>query len=231
MPNLEDRLRPGLTGASYVARSARLLWSELGVLLLATLGALLIATPWLAVVSLDVGGLGPLTCALFGAPAWAALIGVAATAARGECIGIGTMLHAIRREYRHAVALGAATAGFAWAFERAAAGTGDRGGLLILALAAASAATLVVLVIDLYAFPLLALHQTPLRQTVRLALVLAVAAPGATLGLLAAGALACVALAQLGPGTLLLTLPVLAVLHVTNTLLQLERLQPHTEEI
>ena len=126
--------------------------------------------------------------------------------------------------------LGAATAGFAWAFERAIAATGDGGAVLVPVLACASAATCVILAIDVYAFSLLALHDLPLRATVRASLALAVAAPGATLGLLAVGVLAYVGLARLGPGTLLLSLPVLAVLHVNNTLLQLERLQLATEE-
>ena len=93
------------------------------------------------------------------------------------------------------------------AFERMLAGTGDHSVVLIPVLAVTSAATFVVLAIDVYAFPLLALQDAPVRDTVRAALALAAAAPGPTLGLLAAGALASLALAWLGPGTLLLSLP------------------------
>jgi uncharacterized membrane protein YesL len=220
----------GLSASSYLGHSARVLWSDLGTLVPATLGALVIATPWLAVVSLSVEPLGPLTCALFGAPAWTGLVAVAARAVRGEDAGPRVMLGVVRRQYWRAVTLGAATAGFGWTFERAIAMTAEGGAVLIPVLAGACAATFVVLAIDVYAFALLVLHDLPLRATFRAGLALAVAAPGATLGLLAAGVLAYVGLARLGPGTLLLSLPVLAVLHVNNTLLQAERLQLATEE-
>jgi uncharacterized membrane protein YesL len=212
--------------SAYVRQCAALLWSELGVLVPATVAALLIAAPWLAAVGLGLEALAPLACALFGAPAWAGLVAVAATAARGESAGLGTLVRAVRHEYRRVLPLGAATAGFAWAFERAMVGVGEGNLWLIPVLAATGAATFIVLAIDLHAFPLLALHDAPLRDTVRAALALAAVAPGATLGLLGAGTLAYVALAQLGPGTLLLTLPILAVLHVNNTLLHAERLVP-----
>jgi hypothetical protein len=230
MHRTEDASRVDLTSSTYLTLSARLFWSELATLLPATISALVIASPWLAAVAFGVGALAPLACALFGAPAWAGLVAVTAIAARGDSAGIRTMLHAVRRNYRRAVALGAMTAGFAWAFERMLAGTGDNSVVLIPVLAITSAATFVVLAIDLYAFTLLELHNAPLRDTIRGALALAAAAPGPTLGLLAAGALAYFSLAWLGPGTLLLSLPGLAVLQVNNTLLQVERLDPTPEE-
>jgi uncharacterized membrane protein YesL len=226
----EDAPSIAISGSSYLGHSARLLWSDLGTFVPATLGALILAMPWLAAVSLGVEPLGPLTCALFGSPAWAGLVAVAARAARTEYAGPRVMLRAVRHQYWRAAALGAATAGFAWAFERAIVLTGDGGAVLIPVLAGVSAATFVVLAVDVYAFSLLALHDAPLRATVRSSLALAVAAPGPTLGLLAAGALAYLGLARLGPGTLLLSLPVLAVLHVNNTLVQVERLQLALEE-
>lgn len=210
--------------SAYVRQCAVLLWSELGVLVPATVAALVIAAPWLAAVVLGLDALSPLACALFGAPAWAGLVAVAAKAACGESAGLGTMIHAVRREYQRVLPLGAATAGFAWAFERTMVGVGEGTLWLIPVLGVIGAATVVLLAIDLHAFSLLALWDAPLIETVRAALALATLAPAATLGLLAAGTLAYLALAQLGPGTLLLTLPILAVLHVNNTLVHAERL-------
>jgi len=214
------------TESGYVRQCVVLLWAELGILLPATVAALIIAVPWLAAVALGFDPLAPLACALFGAPAWAGLVALVAAAARGQSAGLGTMLRAVMREYRRGVTLGAATAGFAWAFERAIAGVGEGDLLLIPVLTALAAATIVILSIDVHAFTLLALWDASLVDTVRTSLALAAVAPGATCGLLAAGVLAYVALARLGPGTLLLTLPVLAVLHVNNTLLHAKRLSP-----
>jgi uncharacterized membrane protein YesL len=212
------------TDATYVALCLRLLREELATLLLATLLALGLALPWLAAVALGVAGLAPLLCALAGAPAWAGLVAVACRLARGEAASPLHVLAAARRLYRRAALLGGATAGFAWAFERAlrAAGDGDAGGVPLLALA--TAGLVVLLAVDVHAFPFLALADLPLREATRVALGLAAVAPGATLGLLGAGALGLVALAWLGPGTLLATLPALAVLTANNSLLQLGRL-------
>jgi len=213
------------TEATYVALCLRQLREEIGTLLLATLAALALALPWLAAVALDLEGVAPLLCALCGAPAWAGLVAVAARLSLGQAASPLDLLGAAGRTYRRAGLLGAATAGFAWGFERALRLAGDGGAPLVPLLALATAALLVVLAVDLHAFPLLALADRPAGQTVRLALALAAVAPGATCGLLGAGALALIALAWLGPGTLLGTLPILAVLTVNNTRLQLTRIR------
>jgi uncharacterized membrane protein YesL len=213
------------TDATYVALCARQLREAVGTLLLATLAALAAALPWLAAVALGVDPLAPLLCALCGAPAWAGLVAVAARVALGEAVSPLGLLAAARRTYGAAFLLGAATAGFGWAFERTLRAAGGDEWPLAAALPLAAAAFVALLAVDLHAFPLLSLAELTPRQTVRVALVLAALAPGATAGLLAAGALALVALIWLGPGTLLATLPTLAVLMVNNTRLQLARIR------
>jgi hypothetical protein len=213
------------TDATYVLACARQLRDEVATLLLATLIALALASPWLAAVALDAEPLAPLLCALAGAPAWAGLLDVAGRLARGEAASGTQVLGAARRLYPRAVALGGATAGFGWGFEGALRAAGDGAALGVPALALAAAGLLVLLALDVHAFALLGLADLPLAAAARVALGLAAAAPGATLGLLGAGVLALVALTWLGPGTLLATLPVLAVLTANNTLLQLSRLE------
>ncbi|TAK22656.1 MAG: hypothetical protein EPO26_10320 [Chloroflexota bacterium] len=212
------------TDGTYVAVCIRQLRDEVGTLLMATLLALGLALPWLAAVALGAEGVAPLLCALAGAPAWVGLLEVAGRVARDEAASPVGVVSAARRLYGHAALLGGATAGFAWAFERTlrAAGDGEAGGVPLLALA--TAGLLALLAADVYAFPLLALGDLRVPEAARVGLGLAAAAPGATLGMLGAGALALVALTWLGPGTLLATLPALAVLTANNTLLQLGRL-------
>src|SRR5207244_2133621 len=162
---------------------------------------------WLLAVALGAEALAPLLCALFGAPAWAGLVAVAAAVARGQAASGWGALAGARRALGRAVPLGAATGGFAWAFEQALRAAGAAGGPATLAVAASGAATLLMLAIDLHAFPILSLYDAPLRAAARSALGLAAAAPGATVGLLGAGALAYAGLGWLGPGTLLLSAP------------------------
>jgi hypothetical protein len=218
----EDQLAPP-TESTYVATCGRQLWEESGTLLTGTLLALLLAAPWLLAVALGLEAAAPLLCALTGAPAWAGLVALAAGIARGEATRLAAFPRAVRRLYWPAAGLGAATAGFAWAFERALRGAAEVGAPAVPALAAAGAGALLMLAIDAHAFPLLVLRGGGLRATVRAALALAAAAPGPTVGLVAAGALAGSALAWLGPGSLLVTLPAMAVLQVNNVLLQVPR--------
>jgi hypothetical protein len=211
------------TESTYVATCGRQLWEESGTLLPGTLLALLLAGPWLFAVALGLEAAAPLLCTLTGAPAWLGLVALAAGIARGEATPLALFPRAVRRRYWSAAALGAATAGFAWAFERGLRAAAELGPPAVPALAVAGAGALLLLAIDVYAFPLLALQGGDLRRTVRLALGLAAAAPGPTVGLLAAGVLAGSALAWLGPGSLLVTLPAMAVLQVNNVLMQARR--------
>jgi uncharacterized membrane protein YesL len=212
-----------MTDGSYVVLCARQLRDGVVPLLLATLLGLVVAAPWLATIALGAEALAPLLCALFGAPAWAGLVRVAALGARGEAGSAKEALLGIRDRYLEAAALGAATGGFAWAFESALGAAGSGGPMAVATLALATGGLIVVLIVDVYAFPLLVLARTSLRGAMRAALGLAARGVGATVAMVAAGALALLAAAWLGPGTLLMSLPTLAVLHVNNALLQLGR--------
>jgi hypothetical protein len=219
----DDPALAGPTESTYVATCGRQLWEEAGTLLPGTLLALLLAAPWLLAVALGLEAAAPLLCALTGAPAWLGLVALAAGIARGRATPLSTFPRALRQRYWPAAALGGATAGFAWAFERGLRAAAELGAPAVPALALAGAGALLLLAVDVYAFPLLVMRPGDLPGTVRLSLALAAATPGATLGLLAAGALATSALTWLGPGSLLLTLPALAVLQANNVLLQARR--------
>jgi uncharacterized membrane protein YesL len=212
-----------LNEATYVTTSARQFWDGLGVLLMATLAALALASPWLLTIVLGTEPFALPLCALVGAPAWAGLVSVTTAWVQAQPIGRFAVFRAAWRLFPRAVPLGAATAGFGWWFGQALSGI-ERGGMLHLAaIGVASLLFAATLAVDLHGFPLLALHDLPLLPTVRAALFLAVAAPGATLGLLSAWTLSLFALAWLGPGWLLISLPVLAVYTVNNTRLQVRR--------
>ena len=214
-----------LDDTTYVRLCARQLWEEAGTLLPATLVALVVAAPWLAAVALALESLAPMLLALTAAPAWAGLVGVATAVTIGESASPLTVLWAARRYFTRAAAIGAATSGFSWSFEMALRIAGESSVAALPLIAISGAAMLLLLIIDVYAFPLLTLYDLPLRSTIRNALGLAAASPSAAIGLLAAGMLALFLLNWFGPGTLLATLPVLAVLMVNGARLQVQRLQ------
>lgn len=215
-----------LDDTTYVRLCARQLWEEAGTLVPATVVALIVAFPWLAAVALAFDGLAPLLLALTAAPAWAGLVAVAAAVAMDESASPLTVLWAARRLFSRAVALGAATAGFSWSFEMALRFAGESNAAALPLIAVSGSATLLLLLVDVYAFPLLALYDLPLRATIRNALGLAAASPSTAVGLLAAGILALFLLSWFGPGTLLATLPILSILMVNGARLQVQRLQP-----
>lgn len=213
-----------LNDTTYVRLCAHQLWEEAGTLVPATVVALVVASPWLAAVALTLESLTPPLLALTAAPAWAGLVAVAAAVTMDERASPLTVLWAARRLFSRAVALGAATAGFSWSFEMALRIAGESGATALPLIAISGAAMLLLLIVDVYAFPLLALYDLPLRATIKNGLGLAAASPSAAVGLLAAGMLALFLLNWFGPGTLLATLPVLSILMVNGARLQVHRL-------
>jgi hypothetical protein len=220
---LEQRAVPP-TDTTYVSICFRQVRDELWPLLAATLVALGVACPWLLAVALGARDLAPLLCAVSAAPAWAGLVWVATRTADGETVGPLVGLGAAVHLFRTAAPLGAATGGFAWAFERALQEAGD--GVSAMALPAGLSGCLLLLLViaQIHAFPAMALRDSGPIGALRDGLGLAAAAPAATVGLLAAGVLVLMALRWAGPGTLMLTAPTLAVLVVQNTRMQLGRL-------
>ncbi len=215
---------PVLNEATYVLTCARQLRDDLVPLSLAGAAALAVSSPWLLAVALGATAFVPLLCAVFGASAWTALVFVAAQLALGQPVSARVTMKEAVRLFPRSAPLGAATAGFAWAFERALSAAAEDGGIFVVLAGITGAGAILLLTVDLHAFPLLALHNMPLRDAARTGLALAMASPAATAGLLGAATLALLELAWLGPGTLLVSTPTLAVLMVNNTRVQIATL-------
>lgn len=210
-----------ITSSTYVAHVAGTLWENLPHLLWGALLFSLACVP--AFVLFSLGSLGPglLVMAVTVGPAWAALQGYTLRMAGGYACSTGTFFSALHRQRRRGALL-SLFALFPWLalLTTLPALQLDPVPFVVwLGLSADFLGIAVTAALSLYAFPLLVQRETPLRVTVRDALILASRYPSNTVGLLALGILFGFALVYLSLGLLFILPAIYSLFIATNYLM------------
>jgi len=208
---------PELSRQNYVRSTARSLWDNLPLVILASLVFSLAATP--AFLTLHTNHLfaAIAIATLTVAPGWAALMALEAGILSDVRTDIRAMLAAFSRYWSRSVRLGLLVAAPLTLFLLAlpALGRPQTPPAAWLILAVTTFCFFLALVLCLYAYPLLVLHNLEPGIALRNAYLLAIRHTGDTAGLLSMGVLFGLAVIYISPG-LLLFLPAIWGLFVLN---------------
>jgi uncharacterized membrane protein YesL len=210
----EDRLNH----RTYVRHTATTIWENLPLVLLSgTLFGLTCVPAWLLLAT-DLLMPAALAGLLVVLPSWSALIAQQADIASGRRTHIHIMLRAFPRFWLRSVTLAliacfqAAVAVLTWPLFIAP----DAGLLVLVGFAAAVFGLLLVVVLSLYAFPLIAVYNAGVQAALRNALILASRHITNTLGLLGMGILCALAIRSLSSALLPVLTPIWGMFLVNN---------------
>ncbi|HEY65742.1 MAG TPA: hypothetical protein G4O02_14345 [Caldilineae bacterium] len=209
---------PILNRETYIPTTFRQVWENLPKLLLA---GLLFAIYWGPALSLALLGLwGPafIVSVLILSPGWAALLAFEADFSLDRHARFRVMFTSFRRLWKRGVGLGL-LASFPLVAAWLSLPVLSRPQAPIIVwwgLAADALALLLLVVLSLYAFPLLALYDVSLYLSLRNAMILASRHILNTLGLLAMGVLFALAVLYISPGLLFILPPVWGIFILNN---------------
>jgi uncharacterized membrane protein YesL len=208
---------PRLDRHSYVRLTVARLWENLPLVLLAGLLFSLLCVPATLLAYANLLFPSIIVGAFTAAPAWAALLAQEAEITLGVKTGIGTMLRAFPRFWTRSARLGVLLAFPVSMFLLTVPllARPEVPAIVWLGLAADLFGLFLLVILYLYAFPLLVLHDIGVGLALRDALALAGRYIGNTLGLLSIGVLFGFAVAYLSPG-LLLVLPAIWGVFIVN---------------
>lgn len=202
---------------TYVRLTLSQLWENLPLLLLASFIFTLLWAPSFLLFTLGLWGPALIAGVALAAPGWTALLALQVAIVGGSKAPIGIMLRAFPRFWKRSAAMGLLTVLpllAAWLTLPLFAQP-QVPSIAWLGLAADLAGFLILVTLDLYAFPLLVWRDLDMRTALRNALILASRYVVNTLGLLAMGVLFAFAVAYISSG-LLFILPTIWGLFLVN---------------